>query len=178
MFAQTLVEDYALSPNYHSVIVKSIQEQLGDFKAHMVGMDWKPLSSTVDLDDSKIEELDEFVPVEKTSEETDGNVGQVMEDGDNNQVGGKGTLDAEAVRWWESWQKRCKKQVLCRSAVTNSRRKKRKVALDTPAPGASTVHNDKLQAGDADEKTMQEDLRILIKVWISVNQIRRCAHWL
>jgi SWI/SNF-related matrix-associated actin-dependent regulator of chromatin subfamily B protein 1 len=33
-FAQTVVEDYNLSSNYHSVITKSIQEQLSDFKAH------------------------------------------------------------------------------------------------------------------------------------------------
>lgn len=33
-FAQSLVEDYNLSSNYHSVITRSIQEQLVDFKAH------------------------------------------------------------------------------------------------------------------------------------------------
>ncbi|KAI5994526.1 hypothetical protein EDD15DRAFT_2196117 [Pisolithus albus] len=39
------VEDYSLLPSYHSVIVKSIQEQLSDFKAHMVDVDWKSQSS-------------------------------------------------------------------------------------------------------------------------------------
>lgn len=31
-----MVEDYALAPSYHAVIVKSIQEQLSDFRSHMV----------------------------------------------------------------------------------------------------------------------------------------------
>ncbi|KIK68324.1 hypothetical protein GYMLUDRAFT_35709 [Collybiopsis luxurians FD-317 M1] len=34
IFAQTVVEDYQLAPSYHSTIVKNIQEQLGDYKAH------------------------------------------------------------------------------------------------------------------------------------------------
>jgi SWI/SNF-related matrix-associated actin-dependent regulator of chromatin subfamily B member 1 len=34
IFAQSLVEDYALTPNYLSVIVKSIEDQLSDFQAH------------------------------------------------------------------------------------------------------------------------------------------------
>jgi SWI/SNF-related matrix-associated actin-dependent regulator of chromatin subfamily B member 1 len=34
IFAQSLVDDYALAPNYLSVIVKSIQDQLSDFQAH------------------------------------------------------------------------------------------------------------------------------------------------
>ncbi len=34
IFAQSLVDDYALAPSYLSVIVKSIQDQLSDFQAH------------------------------------------------------------------------------------------------------------------------------------------------
>jgi SWI/SNF-related matrix-associated actin-dependent regulator of chromatin subfamily B protein 1 len=33
-FAQSVVDDYTLPTSYHSVIVKSIQDQLSDFKAH------------------------------------------------------------------------------------------------------------------------------------------------
>ena len=33
-FAQTIVEDYNISSSYHAVIVKSIQDQLTDFKMH------------------------------------------------------------------------------------------------------------------------------------------------
>jgi SWI/SNF-related matrix-associated actin-dependent regulator of chromatin subfamily B protein 1 len=34
MFAQTIVDDYQLAQTIHPVIVKSIQDQLSDFKAH------------------------------------------------------------------------------------------------------------------------------------------------
>ena len=34
LFAQSLVDDYALAPTYFSIIVKSIQDQLSDFQAH------------------------------------------------------------------------------------------------------------------------------------------------
>jgi len=34
IFAQSLVDDYALAPSYLSVIVKSIQDQLSDFQSH------------------------------------------------------------------------------------------------------------------------------------------------
>ncbi|KAI0251835.1 hypothetical protein BJV78DRAFT_1207106 [Lactifluus subvellereus] len=34
IFAQSLVDDYALAPNYLSVIIKSVQDQLSDFQAH------------------------------------------------------------------------------------------------------------------------------------------------
>jgi len=34
LFAQSLVDDYALAPTYFAVIVKSIQDQLTDFQAH------------------------------------------------------------------------------------------------------------------------------------------------
>ncbi|KAG7095868.1 hypothetical protein E1B28_006560 [Marasmius oreades] len=33
-FAQSLVEDYGLAPSYHSQIVKQIQDQISDYKAH------------------------------------------------------------------------------------------------------------------------------------------------
>ena len=33
-FAQTLIEDYNLPMNYHGTIVKSIQDQLSDYRAH------------------------------------------------------------------------------------------------------------------------------------------------
>jgi SWI/SNF-related matrix-associated actin-dependent regulator of chromatin subfamily B protein 1 len=34
MFAQTIVDDYGLAQNFHSVITKAIQDQLSDFQAH------------------------------------------------------------------------------------------------------------------------------------------------
>jgi len=38
-FAQSVVEDYGLAANYHTVITKSIQDQLSDFKAHSTNYD-------------------------------------------------------------------------------------------------------------------------------------------
>ncbi|KAJ6497699.1 SNF5-domain-containing protein [Mycena sanguinolenta] len=38
-FAQTVVEDYNLSPSYHAVIVKAIQDQLSDYRAHSPNYD-------------------------------------------------------------------------------------------------------------------------------------------
>ena len=34
IFAQSIVDDYALAPSYHAVITKAIQDQLSDYKAH------------------------------------------------------------------------------------------------------------------------------------------------
>jgi SWI/SNF-related matrix-associated actin-dependent regulator of chromatin subfamily B protein 1 len=39
LFAQTVVEDYNLAPSYHSIIVKSIQDQLTDFRMHSTNYD-------------------------------------------------------------------------------------------------------------------------------------------
>ncbi|KAJ6589827.1 SNF5-domain-containing protein [Mycena vulgaris] len=38
-FAQTVVEDYNLAPMYHAVIVKAIQDQLSDYRAHSANYD-------------------------------------------------------------------------------------------------------------------------------------------
>jgi SWI/SNF-related matrix-associated actin-dependent regulator of chromatin subfamily B protein 1 len=38
-FAQSMVEDYALAPSYHSVIIKTIQDKLSDFKAYSANYD-------------------------------------------------------------------------------------------------------------------------------------------
>ncbi|KAJ3493671.1 hypothetical protein NLJ89_g10962 [Agrocybe chaxingu] len=38
-FAQSVVEDYGLASSYHSIIVKSIQDQLSDYNAHMANLD-------------------------------------------------------------------------------------------------------------------------------------------
>lgn len=46
VFAQSVVDDYGLSSSYHSVITKSIQEQLSDYRAHT--------ATLADLDDNTI----------------------------------------------------------------------------------------------------------------------------
>ncbi|CAK5281843.1 unnamed protein product, partial [Mycena citricolor] len=38
-FAQTVIEDYSLPAAYHGVIVKSIEDQLSDYRAHSVAVD-------------------------------------------------------------------------------------------------------------------------------------------
>ncbi|KAF9444193.1 SNF5-domain-containing protein [Macrolepiota fuliginosa MF-IS2] len=48
-FAQSIIDDYGLAPNYHSVIVKSIQEQLSDFRAHSLNYDQDTGELVVDL---------------------------------------------------------------------------------------------------------------------------------
>jgi len=53
-FAQTIVEDYNISSSYHAIIVKSIQDQLTDFKMH---------SGLYDLDGGELPEPgDEDLP--------------------------------------------------------------------------------------------------------------------
>jgi SWI/SNF-related matrix-associated actin-dependent regulator of chromatin subfamily B protein 1 len=38
-FAQSVVEDYGLAPNYHTIITESIQDQLSDFRIHSLNPD-------------------------------------------------------------------------------------------------------------------------------------------
>ncbi|KAI0822438.1 hypothetical protein BC628DRAFT_1417718 [Trametes gibbosa] len=52
VFAQSIVDDYALASSYHAVITKSIQEQLSDYKAH---------SATFGEDGAMIDEEDEVL---------------------------------------------------------------------------------------------------------------------
>lgn len=58
IFAQTIVEDYALPSNYHSVITKSIQEQLSDYQAHVLEFDGTNEKNTI-VGAGKLEEADE-----------------------------------------------------------------------------------------------------------------------
>ncbi|KAJ7628439.1 SNF5-domain-containing protein [Roridomyces roridus] len=57
-FAQTVVEDYKLAPTYHSVIVKTIQDQLSDFRAHSANYDGDSWDVTVTEDTLKPGALD------------------------------------------------------------------------------------------------------------------------
>lgn len=49
-FAQSVVEDYKLGPNYHTVIVKAIQDQLADYKAHSTNYDGEAGTFIGDVD--------------------------------------------------------------------------------------------------------------------------------
>lgn len=171
MFAQTLVEDYSLSPTYHSVIVKTIQEQLSDFKAHMVDMDWKPSASAVEIspsDESRIEEPEVTRIEEQNTHEPVDDVTQKADVQDDSAVIMRGTMDEEEIRWWESWQKRCTKHPPARTIMLKNRRKKRKVVVNS-SPSAKPAANDDSKPRtpnefEIDENKVHEDLRILIKV--------------
>lgn len=57
IFAQSIVDDYSLTPNYHSVVTKAIQDQLSDYKAHSAtfgedGFDETVLKGQIDEEDA------------------------------------------------------------------------------------------------------------------------------
>ena len=59
-FAQSVVEDYGLAPSFNQVIVKSIQDQLSDFRIHSTNPDGEYIPSEFDtlrgaLDDKDAE---------------------------------------------------------------------------------------------------------------------------
>lgn len=177
MFAQTLVEDYALSPTYHSVITKLIQEQLSDFKAHVASIetDWKPPAIEIphsegvgaeEQDDSDVEIMHH--PQQRAPDRNDDAPHVHGEDDDV--IVGRGTLDEETVQWWESWRKRAKKEMPTRIVSTN-RRKKRKISakIEDADEASGSNGNGKERARtvdefEVDEKKVHEDLRIVIKV--------------
>ncbi|KIJ63657.1 hypothetical protein HYDPIDRAFT_29449 [Hydnomerulius pinastri MD-312] len=185
LFAQTLVEDYALAPSYHGVITKSIQEQLSDFKAHAASLEveWKPSSSANEIpqsegpkdeqDDSDVEEVDNRG--QSVSDRKDGS-GTLEKDGDG-LFAGRGALDEDSVQWWESWRKRVRKDTPPRSVVSSNRRKKRKISIKTEDSDDISV-GDEMEKPctadelDPDEKGMRDDLRILIKLDIIVGSMK------
>ncbi|KAF9224771.1 SNF5-domain-containing protein [Gyrodon lividus] len=186
MFAQTLIEDYALAPSYHSVVTKSIQEQLSDFKAHVASVDaeWKPPSSTIEIAQSEgpraAEQDDSGVEViasrGQTASESNDTSRTVEKAGDDSIVV-RGTLDEESVQWWESWRKRPRKDIPSRGVVSNNRRKKRKTGVKVEDSDDISVHDDKerrrtVDEFEMDEKNIHEDLRILIKLDIIVGSIK------
>ncbi|KAG6883249.1 hypothetical protein C0993_007230, partial [Termitomyces sp. T159_Od127] len=80
VFAQSVVEDYALSPNYHAVITKSIQDQLSDFRAHsgLFDLDGDVPMPVVDLNEKEAEPA----------------------------AGRLGGRDEDNERWWARWRGR------------------------------------------------------------------------
>lgn len=129
IFAQTIVEDYNLSATYHNMIVKSIQDQLSDYKAH--------------------------------SSSYDGEGGEFSSAADAVQAG---NLGAENAAWWESWRKRL------RTEYGFTRSGKRGVSASKSRTNRKMMKGEEMDSImteedlDADESTMHEDMRILIKV--------------
>jgi SWI/SNF-related matrix-associated actin-dependent regulator of chromatin subfamily B protein 1 len=80
IFAQSLVDDYNLSSNYHNVITKSIQEQLADFQ----GQAFTPNG------------LSAFDDRNEAHEEKRGTL--------------HGALDETEAQWWAKWRRKVKKE--------------------------------------------------------------------
>lgn len=158
-FAQTVVEDYNLSANYHAVIVKSINDQLSDFKAH---------SGLYDGDGAEL------------SSPILGIVGVGLKPGENTLK--QGTLDEENEKWWAEWRKRL--SVVEQGAgrkMKGRKTKKRKIAVkeedgaegDVEDGFGMDVEDDKSMAWDkplsmeeidVNDQMMHEEMRILIRV--------------
>ena len=155
IFAQSVVDDYGLTPQYHAVITKSIQEQLGDYKAH---------SATFGEDGVMIDEPED-VP----------GGGRIEDGGDD---------DGEWWRTWRKRvRSRALYRLPDAPADGGARtRKRRKVASAAAATATATAVKDEVverpdalaaPSADApmavddfeeDESLMLEEMRILIKV--------------
>ena len=153
-FAQSVVEDYALSPSYHSVIAKAIQDQLSDFRAHSGGL--------FDLDGDG--DVPVVLPVidlnEREGEPVKGRLGRQDENQDEQ-------------RWWAQWKGRVR--TAARGKVKNKSRcrKRRKVEEDEGVDadvedddGCAWEKGKTLDEMEVDEAKMQEEMRILIRVCV------------
>ncbi|KAF8892911.1 hypothetical protein BD779DRAFT_1467981 [Infundibulicybe gibba] len=152
-FAQSVVEDYNLPSSYHTVIVKSIQDQLSDYKAHTAGYDG------------------------------DGGEITIIEDElDNQTIVGVGLLQDEDSTWWHGWRKNVSREI---EASTKRRRTRKVSAKGKAAEGttgranlgedAETKPDNRPMALDGpelDEKSIHEDMRILIKLDIIVGSMK------
>lgn len=139
VFAQSVIDDYGLSSSYHSIITKSIQEQLSDYKAHtalLVETDSTPID--VDEEDSEHRVL-------------------------------YGRLDGAEDEWWTAWRSKLRNKdgfvrtgALLKSSSNGSlstRGKKRRKTMDADSDVPMEV-----EMFEVDEERMHEEMRILIKV--------------
>jgi SWI/SNF-related matrix-associated actin-dependent regulator of chromatin subfamily B protein 1 len=150
-----VVEDYNLSPSYHAVIVKSIQDQLSDFKAH---------SGLYDLDGAEL------------SSPIAGSFAAALNEAGTPK---RGSIEGDDEKWWANWRERLNRK----EKKAGRLKKKRKVAKsgdgmdgdvedweegDTEIEGAGVqVKKEKplrIDEIEINEATMHEDMRILIKV--------------
>ncbi|KAJ7350474.1 hypothetical protein DFH08DRAFT_694954 [Mycena albidolilacea] len=132
-FAQTVVEDYNLAPLYHGVIVKAIQDQLSDYRAH--------------------------------SPNYDGDSWNIVR---TNNTLRQGTLEGESAQWWGNWRKRLRTEYGFVRAERNKRRKLGKVVKDEPEDEQPMS----VEEFTVNNKTLHEDMRILIRLDIVVGSIK------
>ncbi|KAJ7209739.1 hypothetical protein GGX14DRAFT_631874, partial [Mycena pura] len=134
-FAQTVVEDYNLPSMYHAVIVKSIQDQLTDYRAH--------------------------------SAKYDGDGWELLNDKDED-IMHAGKLDGESAAWWCQWRKRLRREYSIARAERGKGRKRRKIVKDEPENECPKSLEDFI----SNDKTMHEDMRILIRLDITVGSVK------
>lgn len=175
-FAQSIVEDYNLSPAYHVVIVKAIQEQLSDFRAHMGFSDF----------DGTVGETGSDSPVMATAKTLPE---EVDHDGDEVAPRG-GILEGEEEEWWDRWRE-CMTRNKGRKNRKGKGKKRRKVAREDG--GVEGDVEDSAQGDDGEDEeasfwrkhrplridqikvndaTMCEDMRIAIKLDIIVGSMK------
>ena len=141
IFAQSVVDDYGLASSYHQIITKSIQEQLSDYKAHSAtfGEDGVMIDDAEDILHGRIEASDEQI-------------------------------------WWQAWRKRVRSRALYKlpdppAAETTRQRKRRKVVKEESVvpsgPGADAPMA--VDDFEEDENLMHEEMRILVKVRVSMS---------
>lgn len=166
LFAQTVVEDYQLAPSYHSTIVKSIQEQVSDYKAHCALYDGESGEYLGDDNDPSVTER-----------------------------GVLGEKDAMWWESWRK-RLRTEYGFVKTGKAAGTARRKRKVngVKEEPAEDADiedateaeSLLDERSMAVDEfkmDERKMTEDMRIIIKVGVLLNSalvfymfpiLRRC----
>ena len=134
------MDDYSLASTYHQVITKSIQEQLSDYKAH---------SATFGEDGVMIDETEDVLC---------------------------GKISTEDRAWWQAWRKRVRSRALYKlpdppAAETTRQRKRRKVVKEESVvpsgPGADAPMA--VDDFEEDENLMHEEMRILVKVRVSMS---------
>ncbi|KAF8653658.1 hypothetical protein AX16_003809 [Volvariella volvacea WC 439] len=185
IFAQTIVEDYNLAPNYHAVITKSIQDQLSDFKAHHVSYDNDTTTTAMTT-----------TGVGHTGGDNDGD-----DESSNKQDGEitsasplhRGQLDESNAAWWESWRKKLRTEKgyvrIGKRQISKGRKKRRTPGAATG--GAKSDSESKKGGANAaldsesevdrgmsleefviDESLMHEEMRILIKLDVIVGSMK------
>ena len=151
-FAQSIVEDYTLAPSYHNVIVKAIQDQLSDFKAHSANYDG---------------ESGELLPSSPTlSTDPDHNNSNNDIQDDQNCAPMRGLLDDDSIAWWMRWRKRNENAAVKYNSSSRRRagginnnkqqRKKRKIVVDPDEDGDTHMFGDNEQEDDDTEVEEEE----------------------
>ncbi|KAH8097112.1 hypothetical protein BXZ70DRAFT_895483 [Cristinia sonorae] len=148
VFAQSIVDDYALAPSYHAIITKAIQDQLSDYKAHSAIFGGEPDASFSD---------------------ENGNAADVVVKGE--------IEEEEDAKWWDAWRKNVRSNKGGYVKKEGQSRKRRKVVKDESADTEDVLMGPppvpvRLDDPEEDESKMQEEMRILVKLDIIVGSVK------